>query len=38
VTSLVLTYFYACEAFTAWYRGEHYEKASLFAKATKEYA
>src|SRR3989449_9923493 len=28
VTSLVLTYFYVCEAFTAWYSGEHIEKAS----------
>ncbi len=38
ITSLVLTYFYVCEAFTAWYSGEHFEKASLFAKATKQYA
>src|SRR5213083_113396 len=38
VTSLVLTYFYVCEAFTAWYSGEHFEKASLFARATKQYA
>ncbi|MBI1958849.1 MAG: polysulfide reductase NrfD, partial [Candidatus Rokubacteria bacterium] len=38
VTSLVLTYFYVCEAFTAWYSGEHFEKASLFAKATRQYA
>ena len=30
VTGLVLTYFYACEAFTSWYSGEHYERASLF--------
>ena len=38
VTSLVLTYFYVCEAFTAWYSGEHFEKASMFARATKQYA
>jgi len=38
VTSLVLTYFYACEAFTAWYSGDHFERASLFWKATKNYA
>ncbi|MBI2152555.1 MAG: polysulfide reductase NrfD [Candidatus Rokubacteria bacterium] len=38
VTSLVLTYFYVCEAFTAWYSGDHFERASLFWKATKSYA
>jgi Ni/Fe-hydrogenase subunit HybB-like protein len=38
VTSLVLTYFYVCEAFTAWYSGDVFEKASLFARATKQYA
>ena len=38
VTSLVLTYFYVCEAFTAWYSGEHFEKASMFARATRQYA
>ena len=38
VTSLVLTYFYSCEVFTAWYSGDHFERASVFAKATKEYA
>ena len=27
VTSLVLTYFYICEVFTAWYSGEHFERA-----------
>ena len=37
VTSLVLTYFYLCEAGTAWYSGEHYERASLFARAFKSY-
>jgi molybdopterin-containing oxidoreductase family membrane subunit len=32
VTSLVLTYFYACEGFTAWYSGGHIERSSyLFA-------
>src|SRR4029453_11364412 len=38
VTSLVLTYFYTCEVFTAWYSGDHFERASVFAKATKQYA
>jgi len=38
VTSLVLSYFYICEAFTAWYSGDHFERASLFWKATKNYA
>ena len=38
VTSLVLSYFYVCEAFTAWYSGDHFERASLFWKATKSYA
>ncbi|PYP28869.1 MAG: hydrogenase, partial [Gemmatimonadetes bacterium] len=38
VTSLVLTYFYACEVLTSWYSGEHFERASLFYKATREYA
>src|SRR6185369_15638584 len=38
VTSLVLTYFYICEVFTAWYSGDHFERASVFAKATKQYA
>jgi molybdopterin-containing oxidoreductase family membrane subunit len=38
VTSLVLTYFYVCEAFTSWYSGDVFEKASLFARATKQYA
>ncbi len=38
VTSLVLTYFYLCEAFTIWYSAEHYERASLFDRATKQYA
>ncbi len=38
VTSLVLTYFYVCETFTAWYSGDIFERASLFMKATKQYA
>jgi Ni/Fe-hydrogenase subunit HybB-like protein len=38
VTSLVLTYFYVCEAFSAWYSGEHFERASMFARASKQYA
>jgi Ni/Fe-hydrogenase subunit HybB-like protein len=38
VTSLVLTYFYLCEVFTAWYSGDHFERASVFAKASKQYA
>ena len=38
VTSLVLTYFYVCETFTAWYSGDHFERASLFWKATESYA
>src|SRR5438034_3377356 len=38
VTSLVLTYFYACEAFTSWYSGEHFERASLFYCDTRQYA
>src|SRR5206468_9366371 len=38
VTSLVLTYFYVCEVFTSWYSGEPFERASLFYKATREYA
>jgi Ni/Fe-hydrogenase subunit HybB-like protein len=37
-TSLVLTYFYVCEVFTAWYSGDHFERASLFWRVTKSYA
>jgi molybdopterin-containing oxidoreductase family membrane subunit len=37
-TGLVLTYFYVCEVFTAWYSGDNFEKASLFWKVTKSYA
>src|SRR4026209_590703 len=29
-TGLVLTYFYICEAFSAWYSGDVFERASLF--------
>jgi Ni/Fe-hydrogenase subunit HybB-like protein len=38
VTGLVLTYFYICEAFTSWYSGDVFERASLFWKVTKNYA
>ena len=38
VTSLVLTYFYACDAFTAWYSGDVFERASLFWRVTGTYA
>jgi Ni/Fe-hydrogenase subunit HybB-like protein len=38
VTGLVLTYFYICEAFTAWYSGDHIERASLFWRSTGSYA
>jgi Ni/Fe-hydrogenase subunit HybB-like protein len=37
-TSLVLTYFYVCEIFTAWYSGDVFERASLFWKVTRSYA
>ena len=37
-TSLVLSYFYACELFTAWYSADHFEKASMFWKHTGTYA
>jgi Ni/Fe-hydrogenase subunit HybB-like protein len=38
VTSLVLTYFYACDAFTVWYSGDTFERASLFWRLTGTYA
>jgi molybdopterin-containing oxidoreductase family membrane subunit len=38
VTGLVLTYFYVCEIFTAWYSGDHFERASLFWRVTETYA
>jgi Ni/Fe-hydrogenase subunit HybB-like protein len=37
VTSLVITYFYACEAFTAWYSGDVFERSSLFWRGTGTY-
>jgi Ni/Fe-hydrogenase subunit HybB-like protein len=37
-TGLVLTYFYACDAFTAWYSGDTFEKASLVWRVTASYA
>src|SRR5262244_2916086 len=37
VTSLVLTYFYLCESGTAWYSGDVYERASMFARAFYSY-
>jgi molybdopterin-containing oxidoreductase family membrane subunit len=37
-TGLVLTYFYICEVFSAWYSGDVFERASLFWKVTKSYA
>ncbi|MGH7322247.1 MAG: NrfD/PsrC family molybdoenzyme membrane anchor subunit, partial [Candidatus Rokuibacteriota bacterium] len=38
VTSLVLTYFYAAEGFTAWYSGEPIERASYLYKWVGVYA
>jgi molybdopterin-containing oxidoreductase family membrane subunit len=38
VTGLVLTYFYICEIFTAWYSGDVFERASLFWRVTESYA
>src|SRR5499433_1855232 len=38
VTSLVLTYFYACDAFTVWYSADRFERGSLFWRATGTYA
>jgi Ni/Fe-hydrogenase subunit HybB-like protein len=38
VTGLVLTYFYICEVFTAWYSGDHFERASLFWRHGRDYA
>src|SRR5262245_10377521 len=37
-TSLVLTYFYACEGFTSWYSGERAERASYLFKWVGVYA
>ncbi|MBI2468244.1 MAG: polysulfide reductase NrfD [Candidatus Rokubacteria bacterium] len=38
VTSLVLTYFYACEGFVSWYSGEPIERASYLYKWVGTYA
>jgi Ni/Fe-hydrogenase subunit HybB-like protein len=38
LTSLVLTYFYACDSFTSWYSGDVFERGSLFWRATGTYA
>src|SRR5262245_54784513 len=37
-TSLVLSYFYLCDVFTAWYSGDHIERASLIWRVTGSYA
>ncbi|HET7342121.1 MAG TPA: NrfD/PsrC family molybdoenzyme membrane anchor subunit, partial [Methylomirabilota bacterium] len=38
VTSLVLTYFYACDMFTSWYSGDVFERGSLHWRLTRTYA
>jgi Ni/Fe-hydrogenase subunit HybB-like protein len=38
ITSLVLTYFYACDAFTVWYSGDVFERGSLFWRVTGTYS
>ena len=38
VTGLVLTYFYACEAFITWYSADHIERVSYIWRATGPYA
>src|ERR671937_2062082 len=38
VTSLVLTYFYVCDMFTAWYSGDIVERGSLGWRLTGTYA
>jgi Ni/Fe-hydrogenase subunit HybB-like protein len=38
VTSLVLTYFYICDGFTAWYSGDIVERGSLAWRLTSTYA
>ncbi len=38
VTSLVLTYFYACDMFTVWYSGDVFERGSLAWRLTGAYA
>src|SRR5690349_6271752 len=37
VTSLILTYFYVCDAFTSWYSGDHIEQASAWWRLTGSY-
>ena len=37
VTSLVLTYFYVCDTFTAWYSGDIFERGSLRWRLTATY-
>jgi Ni/Fe-hydrogenase subunit HybB-like protein len=37
-TSLLLTYFYVCDAFTVWYSGDRFERSSLFWRLTGTYA
>src|SRR5262249_8977782 len=37
VTSLVLTYFYLCDGFTAWYSGDVFERSSLFWRLNGRY-
>jgi Ni/Fe-hydrogenase subunit HybB-like protein len=38
VTSLVLTYFYACDMFTVWYSGDTFERSSLLWRLTATYS
>jgi Ni/Fe-hydrogenase subunit HybB-like protein len=38
VTSLVLSYFYVCDAFTSWYSGDIFERTSLGWRLTATYA
>jgi Ni/Fe-hydrogenase subunit HybB-like protein len=38
VTSLVLTYFYLCDAFTSWYSGDVFERGSLIWRLTATYS
>ena len=37
LTSLILTYFYVCDSFTAWYSGDVAERASIVWRATGTY-
>ena len=36
-TSLLLSYFYLCDLFSAWYSGDHIERVSLIWRATGSY-